>query len=125
MDHAEAQPQSVADIIAVPQAELVLGQLPQAHIVISAQCAILPGIACAHLPIGQHATSHGKFEALGARLSDIDACQRVSRIGCGRVGAIKLEQGSGDVQVWPDIPFCTQFVIGELFRREIFLRGGE
>ena len=123
VDHAEAETQSAAEVVAIPQAELLLRRLGQSDGLIALQPGIEPGIAAADLPVGPYSPGQRQFDTLGAGLADVDGYERVQRVRSGGIDPVEAEEGRSDVQVGPDVPFGPDLVIDELLGLKVLLGG--
>ena len=121
MDDANASGKTVAKVVAVPQTCLMLGDLSKPDKVIPLQSCILIAVSAVDLPLGCNLTSRRKLHPFGSCFTHIDCDKGIYWVRRGRIAPIKLKQRQGHIQIWPNVPFRTDFIICEFLGRQILL----
>ena len=121
MDDPKTDRKVGVQVIAVPQARLMFGYLPQTYAVIAHQFGVLIAVAAMYLPKRCNLTRRCQFNALRAGFTNVDTRQRIEWVRRSGVAAFQLEDRERKVQIGLHIPFCAYFIVREFLRREVFL----
>ena len=119
IDHAGAEPEGGAELVAVPEGEGIPGD--QRHRSSwrrrggpAGDEGILVGVAAGDLPRASHVPGNPQLESVGALAPRLHRFRRIESVRCGRVGPVETIGRRRERQSVEHVPLGAHFVVREL-----------